>query len=295
MTRFKIACGPLTWGHQVPEEQVLSEIAQAGYEGVPVWPRPGCGPAETRALLERYGLQPAPGYLGAAFWDPHQEEAIVARAEMLADFHQALGLTEMYVAANGFDSYTARSGRTRAQAAGHVTPEDGMSEAEFVQFARTLNRVGAATLARGVRSCFHNHVGSTIETREEIDRLFRMVDPALVFQGPDIGHLVWAGADPVQFCRDYLGSIRTLHIKDIDPLVLRQGVQEGWDYNTFSARGIFAELGEGCVDFPALFATLRQADLEECWVIVETDVTRKATPLESAIASREYLRRIGVG
>lgn len=294
MTRFKIACGPLTWGPHVPEEQVLAEIAQAGYEGVPVWPQAGRGPRETCALLEKYGLQPAPGYLGAAYWDPEQEEAIVQRAAELADFHQALGLTEVYLGADGFDHYVARSGRTRSQAAGHVTPGDAMSDEEFVQFAHTLNRVGATTLARGVRSCFHNHVGSTIETREEIDRLFQMVDPALVFLGPDIGHLVWAGIDPLQFCRDYLDSILTVHVKDIHPAVVEQGIREEWDYNTFVAHGIFAELGEGCVDFPALFDILRQSGLEECWVVVETDVTQKATPLESATISRAYLRSIGI-
>jgi len=166
-----------------------------------------------------------------------------------------------------------------------------MTDAEFEQFARALNLVGQATLEQGVRSCFHNHVGSTIETREEIDRLFSLIDPELVFQGPDIGHLAWAGVDPVQFCRDYAGSIKTLHVKDIDPQVLREGVEQAWDYRTFSDHGIFVELGEGMVDFPALFQVLKDAGFAG-WVIVETDVTQKATPLESATISRNYLRSV---
>jgi inosose dehydratase len=168
-----------------------------------------------------------------------------------------------------------------------------MSDGEFVQFARTLDKVGEITLESGIHSCFHNHVGSTIETRAEIDYLFSLVDRSLVFQGPDIGHLAWAGVDPVAFCQDYATSIRTIHLKDIAPQVLMQGVQEEWSYDTFTAKGIFAELGEGMVDLPAIFAVLQEAGFAG-WVIVETDVTQRPTALESATESRNYLRRIGL-
>ena len=73
---------------------------------------------------------------------------------------------------------------------------------------------------------------------------------SLVFQGPDIGHLAWAGADVAQFCRDYAKDIKTVHVKDINPDVLKEGVEKEWTYGEFSDAGIFAELGEGMVDFP---------------------------------------------
>lgn len=293
MSSIKVGCGSLTWPREMPRDQVFAEIAQAGYVGVPIGLNPGVSPEQMRDELAAHGLVPAPGYLGAEFWDVNQEAAILARARALADLHQALGLTEMYVAAQGFNSYTTRRGFTRSQIAGHVRPDDSMRDDEWVQFARALNRVGQISLERGVRSCFHNHVGSTIETRAEVDRLFEIIDRRLVFQGPDIGHLVWAGADPVRFCRDYAADIKTIHIKDINPQVLAQGVHEGWDYASFSKHGIFAELGEGMVDFPALFGVLHQAGFAG-WVVVETDVTMKPSALESAIISRKYLKSIGI-
>jgi inosose dehydratase len=293
MSNFRIGCGQITWGRRTPEKQVLAEIAQAGYEGVPAGPWGGRSAEEALTLLARHGLEPAPGYLGAAYWDPEQQEQILEQARRLARFARQVGCTELYVAASGFNDYVTSSGETRNQVAGHVRPEDGMTDAEFEQFARTLNLVGEITLEQGVRSCFHSHVGSTIETGEEIDRLFSLVDRALIFQGPDIGHLAWAGADPVQFCRDYADSIKTLHVKDIDPRVLKEGVEKRWDYATFSDNGIFVELGQGFVDFPAIFRILQDAGFGG-WVVVETDVTQKATALESATISRDYLRSIGL-
>jgi len=291
MQNVLIGCGQITW-HNMPEEQALSEIAQAGYAGAPASPGKNRTTAETLALFQQYHLKPAPGYLGADFWDKNQEAQILARAKDLAAFGKAAGCTELYVAAGGFTSYVTPRGLTRFQISGHVKPEDSMTDAEYQQFAKVLNQVGEITLEQGVRSCFHNHVGATIETREEIDHLFSLVDRKVIFMGPDTGHLAWAGADVVQFCRDYADSIKTMHIKDVNPAVMQEGVAAEWDYRTFSDKGIWTELGQGCVDFPTVFKILEDAGFQG-WLIVETDVTQLPTALESAIISREYLRSLG--
>lgn len=297
MDGIAVGCGQITWGQfgmggPESEERVLAEIAAAGYEGAPAGPRGERSVAETVELYARHGLRPAPGYLGADFWKAERRERILEDARRHARFAREAGCTELYVAAGGFDHVTA-SGRTRRDLAGHVRPEDALTDEQFARFAQVLNEVGALTLEQGVRSCFHNHVGSVIETRAEVDRLMALTDPALVFLGPDTGHLAWAGADVVSFCRDYADRIRTLHLKDVHEDVVRRGRAEGWGYGTFTAHRLFGELGEGCVDFPAVFEILRGAGFAG-WVITETDVTRKPSALESARISREYLRSIGV-
>jgi inosose dehydratase len=284
MSAILVGCGQLTW-RGVDGERVLAEIKQAGYDGAPAGSRSGKPAREIVELYGRYGLKPAPTYLGAAFWEKSEREAILQRAAELSRFTLDVGCRELYVA----PSLTPE----RRLVSGHVRPEDALSADQYRQFAETLNEVGALALRDRVRACFHNHVGSPIETRAEIDRLFGLVDREVVFQGVDIGHLAWAGDDPVAFCRDYGPSIKTMHVKDIDPRIREQGRRERWDYKTHSDRGIFIELGEGLVDFPALFAVLREAGFAG-WVIVETDVTQKSSALESATISREYLRGLGI-
>ncbi len=288
---MKIACGGITWmmyarqkGIEMAQDQVMAEIAQAGFEGAPFHVGDARPAAELVAAMAAKGIAPAPGYFGARFWDKAEQDTILAAGEKAAKYTQAVGCTEMYVAASPL---------TRPELSGHVKPSDAMPGADFQQFADTLNRLGEISLRYGVKICFHNHVGSVIETREEVDKLFALVDPALVFQGPDLGHLAWAGADVVQFCRDYAQQIVSLHIKDIDPKVMAEGVAAGWDYRTFSDKGIFIELGEGFVDYPAIFKIMQDAKFDK-WVVVETDVTQKATPLESAIISRKYLKSLGL-
>lgn len=292
MKAYQIGCGQLTWPKSMDERSVLAEIAATGYDGAPAAPRPGFGAQDALALYAEFGLQPAPGYLGAEFWRADQAGDIVARAAALAEFAAGVGCREMMVAAQGFNTYTTRRGFTRNQVAGHVHPDDAMNEEEFRQFAETLNRVGEAALAHGVSACFHNHVGSVIETKAEIDRLWDYTDRSLVFMGPDTGHLAWAGVDVVQFFREYALSIRTLHIKDIDPQVLAEGREKQWDYATFSQNGIFTELGQGFVDFPAMFRILDGIGYRG-WLTVETDVTRQPTARLSAEISRRYLASLG--
>ena len=202
MSNFEFGCGQITWliaNRQRPEaermsnDEVLAEIAQAGYEGAPAGPNPKKSTEEILAGLRNHDLKPAPGYLGADFWDTTKEAEILERARAFGQFHQAAGVGEVYVAPGGFDGYVTSRGLTRRQVSGHVKPEDAMTDAEFEQFAKVLNQVAQITLEYGVKSCFHNHVGSTIETGEEIDRLLSLVNPELVFLGPDTGHLLWGG------------------------------------------------------------------------------------------------------
>jgi inosose dehydratase len=284
--RIDIGCGQLTWPRDTcTPAEILAEIAQAGYDGAPASAPSLDRVDETKQLFAGAGLRPAPGYLGAPLWEPGEADAIVERAREMGAIAEALGLTELYVAANLTPE--------RRAVAGHVRPQDSLDGAGYDVMAETLNRVGEATLVHGVRASFHNHVGSFIETRAEIDELFSRVDRSLVFHGPDIGHLAWAGDDVLAYTRDYIDAITTVHVKDIDPAVLAEGVRNGWDYRTFSDNGIFTELGQGFVDFPALADILRGAGFEG-WLIVETDVTQRPTALESATISRDYLRSLAM-
>ncbi len=299
MAELPVGCGPITWRPYQrqdeaawPEERILAEIAEAGYDGAPASVHPTRSTEETLALYRELGLRVAPGYLGAPLWQADQRESIVERAKRDSALMRAGGCDALYVAAGGAE-YTAASGKTRRQVSGQVTAEDGLTDEEMKAFAGTLNEVGAATLAEGVRSCFHNHVGTVIETRAEFERLLALADPATVFLGPDTGHIAWAGDDPVAFCRDYAARIKTIHVKDIDQAVAARGRAEGWDYGGFSANGIWLEPGSGAIDFPAILADLEAAGLDG-WIIVETDVTPLSSALESATVSRNYLRTIGL-
>ncbi|MBC8140166.1 MAG: TIM barrel protein [Armatimonadetes bacterium] len=274
-------------------ERILTEIAESGYAGVPAAPYSGETPAETLAHLARFGLVAAPGYLAAGEpWKRANLAPLVEKAKRFAAFAAAVNVSECFLDADGWGYYTA-SGKTRPEIAGRVTAADGLSGDEFAVLADTLNAVGAAMRKTGnVRACLHNHVGTVLESQAELENILAITDPEAVFIGLDTGHLAWAGADVPGFVERHAARIAAIHLKDIYQNVRQKGVAEHWKYATFTQNGLFAEPGAGAVDFPRVLSALRGADYAG-WLLVETDVTTRATPGESLRVSREYLRGLG--
>jgi inosose dehydratase len=287
---MRIGCGQITWS-RASEDEALRDISQAGYEGAAPKLRVDAPAEDTIRTLAGWGLKPAPPYFSAEYWKPELREGILESARKAARFTRGIGCTELYVATGGGD-FVAASGKSRRQLAGHVSEGDGLPEEDFRRLAAVLTEVAAITLAEGVRSCFHNHVGTVVETEAEYEHLIELSGPEL-FLGPDTGHLAWAGGDCSGFFRRHIDRILTTHLKDIDGEVLARGRKEEWDYPTFSDRGIFIELGRGFVDIADVVEQLRGAGFDG-WAIVETDVTQLPTAAESARVSREYLRTIGL-
>lgn len=292
MTQWHIGCGQITWPRDVSEEKVLADIVAAGYAGAPAFPKPATTTADRLALWQRVGLTPAPGYLAGDFWDPARYDVIMAQTETYAKFAKDIGVDACYVAAN-VDGNKIQNGRTRMQAAGHVTEADGMTEAEWAQFIRTITDVGTIMQSHDVKAAFHNHVGSFIETRAELDRLMQSTSPDVLWLGPDTGHMAWAGGDVVDMVRTYATRICTMHLKDVNAAAAARARAEQTDYRGAERLGVWTELGQGSIDFPAIFALLTQARFAG-WLIVETDVTQLSSARESAEQSRAYLRSLGL-
>jgi inosose dehydratase len=283
---FEVGCSTITWRRQAPLEQMLREIAEAGYAGAPAGRPDGEPPEDTRKQFASYGLKPAPGYLGANYHEPAQLAAIREQAKRFADWTAALGMTELFVAESCFDARFAVAGHETSNRADQLPP-DG-----YRAMADSLNEVGRICRERGVTACFHNHAGSYVETRDEFEKLLSMTDPDLLAIGLDTGHLAYGGGDVLDFTRRHAPRIKALHLKDVFPKVLAEARVRKWGYHEAQAHGLWAELGSGSIDFRPFFATLRGAGFAG-WAVVEIDQTTLPIPRDSIVACRDYLRSIG--
>jgi inosose dehydratase len=151
----------------------------------------------------------------------------------------------------------------------------------FAAYNRAANDLGRRAFeSHGVRCGVHPHVGSLVETREEIARVMDGTDPRAFFLAPDTGHLAAAGCDPVEVFETYRDRIAHVHLKEY-----RRPETPG-------ARGGFAALGEGVVDFPALVRILERGGFDG-WLDVELD--RASDPVRVAEAARRYaVERLGI-
>jgi inosose dehydratase len=155
---------------------------------------------------------------------------------------------------------------------------------EFAIMADAMNETGRQAQRIGIVTAMHPHWGTVAETQEEIELLLSLLDPAVVGFAPDSGQIAKGGADPVPLFRKYADRIQHVHLKDISPEweeMKRAGV-------TLRSPEGYAELGEGLIDFPAIFEIVREAGFSG-WLMAELDETKR-TARESAEISMHYLK-----
>ena len=177
--------------------------------------------------------------------------------------------------------------------AGRATEADGFTPAQWAEAAKLIGCIARAAREMGVRSVFHHHAGTCVETPGEVARLLEATDPELLGICLDTGHYFYGGGDPVAFARAHAPRIWHLHLKDIRGNVLDQVRREKIAYLDAIRMGVFSELGAGDVDLPGVIRELNAAGFDG-WAVFEQDVdpTLPGTdPLASATRSREYLRR----
>ncbi len=114
-------------------------------------------------------------------------------------------------------------------------------------------RVAAAARrvkAEGLRCAWHNHdfemhAVPGADGRCPLEFILD-ADPAIEWEA-DLAWVVRGGADPAAWLQRYSGRVSALHVKDIAPAGTKSD-EDGW-----------ADVGEGTMDWAALFAAGRQA------------------------------------
>jgi inosose dehydratase len=313
---IRIANAPCSWGtlefeglqsERIGYARMLNELAETGYVGTELgdW---GFMPTEPPALREELdcrGLTMVGAFVPIAL---KYEERHAAGVELaLASARLLAAVAERGPAAWSPVIVLADDNGTepmRALNAGRVTPEMGLSAAEWRVFSRGAERVAAAVRAEtGLRTVFHHHCAGYIETPAEIARLLNMTAPDLLGLVFDTGHYRYgmgaANADGnaegvLEGLERFADRIWHMHFKDCEPQVASRARAEGWDYLTAVRRGIFCELGQGDVNFAAVKRWLDGRGFDG-WIVVEQDVLPgMGAPKLSAQRNREYLRTLGL-
>jgi inosose dehydratase len=92
----------------------------------------------------------------------------------------------------------------------------------------------------------------------------------------------------------HMARIAYVHFKDIDPGVKARVVAKRTGFYDACGQGIFCNLGQGDVDFPAVRQVLLDAGFNGwCTVEQDCDPTLDVRPVDDARLNREYLESIG--
>jgi inosose dehydratase len=276
---------------------VLDQIAQAGYAGTELgdW---GFMPDDASVLkpeLEKRGLALVGAFTPVALTEPSDLDASTAVALRAARLLAACVAPNCPPAPYVILAASAARHPHRKTVAGRVGPDDGLAGAEWDCLAGSTNSIARRVLEEtGVRTVFHPHCATPVETFAETERFVAMTDPALIGLCFDTGHVLYGGDDPVRWLQAFGERVQLVHFKDMDRRTAGLRAANGWDYTGTVREGLFTELGEGCVDFPAVGKDLGARGYDG-WVIVEDEIPPgRVPPLDAAMRDREYLRGLGL-
>ena len=157
-----------------------------------------------------------------------------------------------------------------------------------------LKRIDEYAASRGVTATVHPHVGTMIETQEDIERILAGTNVGITF---DTGHMFIGGTDPVKFSEEHADRVKHVHLKDVK-LDLARKVQAGeLSYYQACVQHMYTAVGSGDVDIRAIMTNLVRAGYDG-WFCLEQDniITEEPAPgegpYEDARKSVEFINAV---
>ena len=233
--------------------KALSDISAAGYESVEIFDGDLLEyegrEAELKALLESNHLELKGVYVACNFiYDEILPEEL-ARLKKAALFARQFGATEIALG-------------------GGAIRYDGIRESDYVKLGEALEKVRVLADEIGMRASFHPHMGSLVESPEQLAKVMKWTSIALC---PDLAHVKAGGGDPLEVVKTYIDRIYYIHLKDI------------------TEDGMFCPLGVGTIDLNPIMKVLAESKNDILYA-VECDGWNQDAG-EGAKITAEYLKQ----
>lgn len=285
----QLAIAPIAWTNDdLPElgqentfEQCISEMALAGFAGSEVGNKYPKDIKVLKKALELRNLSIASAWFSSFFTTKPLKETTEA-FQLHRDFLYAMGAKVIVISEQG---HSIQGLKDPIFAKKPVFTED-----EWVKLAKGLEELGRLAAEKDMKIVYHHHMGTGVQTTEEIDKLMAMTDPSQVYLLFDTGHLTFSGENPEEVLQKHVKRIKHIHLKDIRGQVLEKVKAEKLSFLQAVKEGVMTVPGDGIIDFKPLFNILSE-NRYEGWFVVEAEQDpAKANPLEYALKARKYIR-----
>ncbi len=148
------------------------------------------------------------------------------------------------------------------------------------RFLDELAPIAERLAQEGMDFSYHNHSHELVRygTKTWLEMLYEQADPAMLKAEIDTYWIQAGGGDPAAWIRKCAGREPLLHLKDMRVTINREQ--------------LFAEVGEGNLNWPAILEAAREGGVE--WYLVEQDRCYDRDPFESLAISYRNLKEMGL-
>ena len=258
-TDIRLGCSAITWSDNAA--QAIADIAADGFAGI-----------QLRApTLDQYP-------------DPHALRDLLATNKLtFVALSSGIGSLDPAIRQSQLEThvknahYVHEAGGTYLQLVSSMAkPTQTFTAADYKLQGQIFTEVGKRISDYGIRLGFHNHMGTIGQGPEAVDAILEASDPNYVYLELDVAHYLQGGGDPAAAIKKYGRRILFMHFKDVKNSSKPGGYE-------------FQQLGQGRVDFPAVFAALHDIHFRG-WGIVELDRVPTGSNLSPKDANEMSLR-----
>lgn len=268
---IRYGTNPIAWandddtsiGAHIPTEQILHEAGEViGFDGIENghrWPE---DPQALKAKLAEYGLAFVSGWYSTELLTRSVEAEIAAVQPHLAKL-KANGCKVCIVC----ECSNTVHGRPDVA----VNDRPRLDAAQMTEFGARIEAFAAYLASQGITLAYHHHMGTVVETPEEIDAFMAATGPAthLLF---DAGHCTFGGGDPQAVLARHVARVAHFHAKNIRRDITQRVRAENMSFLQGVLAGAFTVPGdpEGAIDFLPLLRILAGAGYDG-WLVIEAE------------------------
>ena len=283
----RLGIAPIAWsnddlpelGGDTPLETCLSEAREAGFSGIETGGKFPATSGELRPLLEQHSLALCGGWYSGT----------ILGNEVSAERDRVFGQLELFRDLNApCLVYGETHGTVQNVRTAPVGSRIRLDDEQIRTYGRCLTEFAEWCAEEGMPISFHHHMGTAIETLNDVDRLMNWTGEA-VWLLYDPGHMAFAGGDVIAMIDRHSTRISHVHAKDV-----RADVLKGLNRNLESfldavLKGAFTVPGDGSLDFNAIAAKLADAGYQGWFVVEAEQDPKKAPPSEYAAIGHRAL------
>ena len=278
--KAKLGIAPIAWSNDdLPElggettlETCLSESKLAGFSGVETGGKFPKRSEELGPILKQHQLYLASGwYSGTVLTNDLEKEKDQAFDQL--NLFKDLGASCL---AYGETAGTIQNVRHAA-----LDTKIKIHHEDFKEYGKKLTAFAEYCAEFNMPISFHHHMGTAIETEEELDNLMNNTGEAvqLLF---DTGHMNFARGNSLNVIKKYAKRINHVHTKDIRSEVINSLDKSNESFLDAVLKGAFTVPGDGNINFKEIVEVLAQNNYQG-WFIVEAEQDpANANPFEYA-------------
>lgn len=289
--KIKLAIAPIAWsndddvslGADISFEQCIKEINTAGFEGTEIGNKFPRQAKQLNSALEKASLKISSAWFSTYFVDKLRSKNTVSEFIERMSFFRAVN-------ADVINICECAHSIQQSQAPIFSSKKPRFNDDEWQVLIDGLHDLGRIAYDFDIKLAYHFHLGTGVQTIDEIDFLMQHTSPELLGLLLDTGHAYAAGVDPSELIDAYGPRITQVHLKDVRNDVLKEVKQNKDPFLGAIKKGLFTVPGDGNIDFVSVFDKLNAINYQGWWVVEAEQDPSLANPLEYALKARQYIK-----